>query len=101
MAVIPAPVSATVWSGAELVIVAFPEVPLNVTPVPAVKVTSVPLLLLSVSGEDEPVKVRSVVPVAVEAIVTIASADVPVVVSVMPLPSTNFSEPPVFDRVSV
>ena len=64
-----------------LVIVAFPDVPDNDIPVPAVSVTSVPLLLLSVSGEDVPEIVKSVVP-PVEAIVTMASSPVPDVVSV-------------------
>jgi len=61
----PAPVSETVTSGRVLVIVMFDEVPVSEMPVPAVCVTSVPVDELSVTGDDAPEKVRSVVAVAV------------------------------------
>lgn len=62
---IPAPVSDTVTSGRVLVIVMFDVVPVSEMPVPAVCVTSVPVDELSVTGDDAPEKVRSVVAVAV------------------------------------
>ena len=68
---------------------------------PAVKVTSVPELEFKVTGEEVPEKVRSVTPVAVEAMVTIPSRPVPEVVSVIPEPSTNLKDPPEFERVKV
>ena len=60
MFVIPAPVSETVTSGNVLVIVMFDVLPEREIPVPAVCVTSVPVELFRVSGEDVPVYVRFV-----------------------------------------
>ena len=51
--------------------VMFPELALRVTMPPLVKVTSVPVEEVNVTGEEVPEKARSVLPVAVEAIVTI------------------------------
>ena len=43
-------------------IVRFPEVPVRVIPDPAVNVTSVPVELFSVTGDEVPVNVRFVAP---------------------------------------
>ena len=74
-----------------MVMVALPEVPARVMPVPPVIVTSVPVLLFSVRGEDVPEIVKSVAdpPPPVDAIVTTPAPLVPVVVSVTPEPSTS------------
>ena len=86
---IPAPVILTVWSGALFVIVALLAVPAKVMPVPAVRVTSVPLELFTVSGEEVPDIERSVPLPDVAAMVTMPSAPVPVVVRVTFAPSTS------------
>ena len=52
---IPAPVSDTVTSGSVLVIVIFDVLPAREMPVPAVCVTSAPVELLRVRGEEVPV----------------------------------------------
>ena len=81
--------------------VMFEEVAERLTPVPAVMVTSVPVLLTSVTGEDAPENDKSVPLPEVAAMVTTPSRAVPVVVRVMFAPSTNCSEPPAFDSVAV
>ena len=81
--------------------VMFPELALRVTMPPWVKVTSVPVEEVNVTGEEVPEKARSVLPVAVEAIVTIPFRPVPEVVKVIPLPSTSWRLPPELLRVAV
>ena len=71
------------------VIVIFePDADIELMPA-AVNVTSVPVLLVRVIGDDVPVNARSVFPAPVAAIVIIPSVPVPVVVSVMFDPSAN------------
>ena len=72
-----------------LTIVIFPEVPVSEMPVPAVTVTSVPVLELRVRGDEVPVIVRSVIPVLVDAIVSTPLSPVPVVVREIPDPSAT------------
>ena len=83
------------------VIVMFPEVALRETIPPWVKVTSVPVEELSVTGEEAPEKVKSEPPPEVAAIVTIPLSPVPEVVSVIFEPSTNCKEPPELLSVAV
>ena len=81
-------------------IVKFPEVAVNVTIPPWVKVTSVPVEELRVTGEEVPEKVRSV-PIEVAAIVTIPFRPVPEVVKVTFEPSTSCRLPPELLSVTV
>ena len=81
--------------------VMFPELALKVTMPPWVKVTSVPLEELSVTGEEVPVKVKSVPLPEVAAIVTIPFRPVPEVVRVILAPSTSCRLPPELLRVAV
>ena len=73
----------------------------NETMPPAVNVTSLPVDEFNVTGDDVPVKLKSVFPVAVDAMVTIPSDPVPVVVNVIPEPSANLNDPPELDNVTV
>ena len=81
--------------------VTFPEVALKVTMPPSVKVTSVPLEEVNVTGEPAPEKARSVPPPEVAAIVTIPFRPVPEVVRVMLAPSTSCRLPPELLSVTV
>lgn len=83
------------------VMVMLPEVAEIALMPPAVIVTSVPVLLLSVAGEDVPEIERSVPAAAAAAIVTMPSNPVPVVVSVMFAPSDNCTLPPELLSVTV
>ena len=68
----------------------------------SVMVTSVPVELFNVTGDDAPVYDKSVdPPPPAAAIVTIPSKPVPDVVNVMFAPSTNCIDPPEFDNVAV
>ena len=68
----------------------------------SVIVTSVPVELFNVTGDDAPVYDKSVDPPPPAAsMVMIPSDPVPVVVNVMFEPSTNFQDPPPSDNVAV
>ena len=68
---------------------------------PCVKVTSLPLEELSVTGEEVPVKLKSVPVPELAAIVTIPFRPVPEVVRVMLAPSTSCRLPPELLSVTV
>lgn len=83
------------------VIVMFPLVALIALIPPAVIVTSVPVLLFRVTGDEVPETERSVPAAEAAAIVTMPSNPVPDVVRVIFAPSANWIEPPEFERVAV